>query len=229
MELTDKRAAGGGFTPERVHQELLKALRGETVVPSAHDPAFTYLAERLNIFRFIARGWNRARREEEELKAICSAINTLVELLPKWRDIWANELALFNTSVAGLPDDQRANFEAELATLPPVKISGREIAARGDPFDTGGLDLAALDALVEAANVARRRGLPHTPLIAFSKRIEAWPHIAEDLFKMIDHVLPTVPKLAAYRFIAAVVPEITEDAPTVQAVRTQIMRKRPVR
>jgi hypothetical protein len=164
------------------------------------------------------------RTWRKELENIVHSIYILTEILPKWRDNFDAELASFDNLMDNLPEDSRTEYAAEAA---------RAAADMGQPKgydfrEERQINLAAYDALVKAASVARERGLPLAPMIALSMRIERWRHFAEHLQKVIRHVLPQASKAASYRFIAAVTPDITGEKPTYEAVRSQLMRNRPV-
>jgi hypothetical protein len=220
---TDPQPSVNRFTVESVYRVLLDKkvlLAGKR--PSDKDPAFVYLAQYLNNLQNIARGWKETWREE--LANIDSAIYIITEILPKWHDDFAAEIACFYNLMDNLPEDSRAEYAAEAA-----KTAADMGWPEGyDSREERRIDLAALDALVKAASVARERGLPLAPMIALSMRIERWPHFAEHLQKIFRHVLPEMSKAASYRFIVAVTPDITGETPTKEAVRSQLMRNRPV-
>jgi len=87
-------------------------------------------------------------------------------------------------------------------------------------------DLAAFDALVTAARAARERGLPRAKTV-FIETVptEEWRHFAEYLMAIFQFSVPKQPKAAAYRFIAAVTPDISGEHTTSSAVETAFKKK----
>ena len=85
-------------------------------------------------------------------------------------------------------------------------------------------DLAAFDALANAARVARKRSLLLTfnMMLATSKPTRRWQDFAADLQEAIRGVVPKASKAAVYELIVAVVPYITGKRPTYFAVETEL-------
>jgi hypothetical protein len=86
-------------------------------------------------------------------------------------------------------------------------------------------DLEALQRLLQAARAVRRRGLPlHSLTAMFGGATARWKDFAarlQDLFLQSGFS-----KEGSYRLIVAITPQITEETPTREAVRTFLMRRR---
>jgi hypothetical protein len=85
---------------------------------------------------------------------------------------------------------------------------------------------ASLRNLHDAARAAQAIGAPRS----FTERIlpDKWESYADVLIKFFKRRLPDRPTADRYRFVVAMAPIITGDKPTWEAVRSFVMRKRPV-
>jgi hypothetical protein len=87
--------------------------------------------------------------------------------------------------------------------------------------------LAAIDALIDAANLAQQRNLPRIMVgMVGIPSVRGWKELADELQSLFSLALPDQPKAAAYRFIVAVVPILTGEHPTLEAVQTALKKKR---
>ena len=121
---------------------------------------------------------------------------------------WREQLAEIDTAIETLT----TVLPEHLKSYGPVTSDD----ARLGPFIT--LALAA-----RYADAARKRGLPfadHRP------PVEAWTGTARSLMKVFEALLPKQTTEAGYRFVVAVTPLITGDAPTFHAVKTAFKRHR---
>jgi hypothetical protein len=216
---TNPPASGRRFTPESIHSLLREVLIGNEKLPSPRSRALMTLAGSLNDLQAIARSWKGSWRTD--LASIYYSIYILKENLPKWRDEYAKELATFDHFINKLAP-------GEYAALSSGSANNIDQPADQDFREEGRLNLAALNGLVEAASVAYKRGLPLAPMITLAMPIEGWTWFAQHLQMVFHHTLPEVSKAAGYRFIAAVTPDITGEAPTYSAVETQLKKNRPV-
>ncbi len=81
---------------------------------------------------------------------------------------------------------------------------------------------------VTAAGAARELGLPMTnnPMLVIAPPTDKrWEHFGEQLAAIFHSALPGRSKEAAYRFIKAVVPDITGEQPSFEAIKTAFKKK----
>jgi hypothetical protein len=121
---------------------------------------------------------------------------------------WREQLAQIDAAIKILT----TVLPEHLKSYAPVAVE----ALRLDPFFT--LALAA-----RYADAARKRGLP---FVDHSPPVEAWTDAAQSLMKIFEASLPKQTTEAGYRFVVAVTPLITGDAPTFDAVKTAFKRDR---
>ena len=97
------------------------------------------------------------------------------------------------------------------------------------PVDDGFTDDVRLGPLITLAlagryaDAARKRGLS---FVDHRPPVEAWTDTARSLMKIFEASLPKQTMEASYRFVVAVTPLITGDAPTFDAVKTAFKRDR---
>jgi hypothetical protein len=195
----------GPFTREMAHTALREALKGNARLPSPGGSAVAHLVCYLNLLWWKVWGWTGPWLEEQgRHEMIAWAIQVLTEVLPL----------------------QRKDYIA--ATTPGEwKIKGAAgTAAKARE------DLATFKALVAAARKARRRGLPlaFNMMLVMSKPIYRWQDFAEDSHRVFLSALSRVDKTAkfkeaGYRFIRAIVPQITGEQPGYNAVKTELTRE----
>jgi hypothetical protein len=172
----------------------------QTKRPGSSDPAIVELSFALRSFRRRFEGWSGPWSTAfEEFRKIEEAIALLSDTLPSHRRTYSEAVAAI----------------ARFGTTQDWAI----IVARAQ--------LSAFDELVKAARAARAVGLPLAPEtgIIETPRTERWSDFAHELQAHFNHALPRRPKDAAYRFIAEVVPAITGEHPSFEAVKTVFKRK----
>lgn len=212
------------FTPKMV-KELLrnKILKGAALRRTSMlklSSAAYVLAGYLNFLRWRAQNWIgpwKTHHDERELGV--KAIVWLTKIYPSHRESLAAEICAMEQWENAPARSVREATAAKLGIPcgPDFKDGLAKLRA----------DLAAMDALIAAAWVARERGLPLAhPMNVTSPAAELWPDIAEDLQKMLLAVLPAAGLEASYHFIEAVVPTITGEKPTYPAVKTAFVMKR---
>ena len=115
--------------------------------------------------------------------------------------------------------------------LPPL---GAEVAAALASSD-GNLELTrqnreALDVISNLSKAVTAAGecaaLLH-PALRLSATVR-WEQYARDLMALLRQALPLSTKESGYRFLVAVIPDITGETPTLQAVKTHLKKDRPV-
>ena len=188
------------FTPAKVHDLLAaKVLKGEKTLPPRNDPAIANLCHSLN------------------------ALQTLVKL----RTVdWKNS------------SSQRQQLASAMIVmeevLPPL---GDEVAeALRFASDDGNLELSrqcreALDVisnLTKAVTAAGECAALLHPALRLSATVR-WEQYARDLIALFYQALSLSSKESGYRFLVAVMPDITGEAPTFQAVKTHLKKDRPVK
>lgn len=187
------------ITPESIYVVLRDTvLKGKDALPASTDPVIERLANYLNGMRWSFKGWTGPWREDEKkIQSIVEAIRLLTEFLPQQREEYVTTL------------------------------SGYERWHMTDAAGKARADLAAIDALLCAAQNVRARKLPLSNLmIAVSPQNETWMHYARRLQEIFQQMLPGRSKAAAYRFIVAVAPLVSGEEPTIQAVTTAFKKRR---
>jgi hypothetical protein len=185
------------FTLGMLLAVLREVLKGDVTLPVPTTIAPLMFC--LNGICSKVKGWAGPWREEQKQLAMAAeAIRILIEFLPTQRNIYV--------ALAGASE----------------RLCKKEAAAKTQA------DLAALDSLISAARVARKRGLPLTlnAMLVAPSPTEGWTDIAEELRELFHSVLPDASKEAGYRFVKAVVPTITGESPSFDAIKTVFKRHR---
>lgn len=241
------------FTPDGVRTLLReKVLKGKAPLPRRGDPALVSLSFALRELRGQVQGWKGPWPVQlEDAGRIEEAIWVLTEILPAQRVAYASEptaLEHWGTAEAGA-EAHRKTFEAGIA------VARARLASKGEEAEIAAFDanveaarvrnaqrevdadraaeeararLAAFDALVKAARAAREVGLPmiHNPTLVMGRITQRWRDFGQLLATIFSSSFPDLSVAAAYRFIAAVTPEITGEHPTVEAVKTEFKKRR---
>jgi hypothetical protein len=186
------------FTPERVHFLLREALNDNTPLPGSNSLVIKHLAWCLNLFRWKVWGWNGPwLQEREQWEKVVEAIQTLIDI----------------------PPDQRDEYVAIADGFDRWNLTKAATEARAD--------LAAFDALIAAAAAAAKCGLPlMLNTMIETEEIRGWRDVAMELEAIFHAALPAAPKEAGYRFIKAAMPDIADEDPDLEAVKTELRQKR---
>lgn len=199
------------FTPKRVQDLLREVLKNKTKLPNLDSPGLIDLAWVLNILHWKVKGWRGPwPRELEKRDAIADAIYCLTEDFPDQRKHYLAEVEMCERweTDESLSESKRLYF-----------AKAREDAQAR---------LIALDDLTAAAERARELGLPmiFSPELVMSSPTKRWVDIAKDLRWALEMAVPDCSKESVYRFIEAVVPDITGEQPSHEAVKTAFKKKR---
>lgn len=200
------------FTPEAVFRLLEDmVLKGSGKRPRRTDPAIAQLALALNAIQLNVRSEYDAWSEEpQRLQRIKDAMEVLIESLPKQLDYYAAIARGTNC------------IDCAGERLKPTRQDGSVVKAR----------LSLFNELILTAKAARDLDLPQALNVLFFPTrdgrppIKGWMGIAPELLRAFHYLLPGQPREAAYRFIAAVMPTITNEKPTLEAVKTAFKKKR---
>ncbi len=192
--------AKGHFTPEELRDLLAtKVLKEVEKLPPRNDPAIANL---------------------------CHSLNALQNLVKLRTVDWKNS------------SSQRQQLASAMIVmeevLPPL---GDEVAeALRFASDNGNLELTrqyreALDVISNLSKAVTTAGecavLLH-PALRLTGTVR-WEQYARHLVALLHQALPASSKESGYRFLVAVMPDITGEAPTFQAVKTHLKKDRPVK
>jgi hypothetical protein len=208
------------FTRKKVDDLLGAKLKGNVLLPNPSGPAVGGLVFHLNFLQWKVRGWTGPwSKEQNRREMIAGAIQYLIEALPPQREDYVAELDLAGKKWEWNNEDV-AKEAAETAAKAMMNASA---------------DLAAFDALIAALITARERGLPltfnwmlsslHEPILGRPKF--RWLEFVRELYDAFDRAVPNAGKRAIYRLIEAVVPDISGEHPSYDAIETEL--KRPKR
>jgi hypothetical protein len=163
-------------------------------------------------FRLAAFNGSEIRQEREDTERVRSALETLVTWLQQidWaydRHMVAHRL--FGGTLNTSPLNTSALNEGPQGKLPQLQK-----------------ERASLRNLHDAARAAQALGAPRS----FTEKIlpDKWESYARVWIQFFKRRLPDRPTADCYRFVVAMAPIITQDEPTLEAVRSFIMRERPV-
>jgi hypothetical protein len=194
----------GPFTAESLFELLNKVLLTTDRAARRGDRGIADFASHLNLMaqraNIEASVWTQ---EAENIERALPAIETLINVLPLMAPDYVE--AASNRNFHGLP------FSTEMTAK--VQRSRQE--------------LETLERLYQAALAARRLGLPRAFYPAVHHYTK-WKYFASDLAELFHEYLPGHSKEAGYRFIKEVVPSITDETTTIEAVKSQLKKKRPV-
>jgi hypothetical protein len=140
-------------------------------------------------------------------------------------------------TVHGTNSDRREQLAFAMrivdTVLPPL---GAEVAEALAWFDDGNLELTrqyreALDVISNLAKAVTEAGecavLLH-PALRLTGTVR-WEQYARDLIALFRQALPASSKESGYRFLVAIMPDITGETPTFDAVKTHLKKDRPVK
>jgi hypothetical protein len=188
----------GSFTAEIVHGLLKAALKGSQRVPGVASLEVRGLAQLLTkVQRTVV--YRRDHLPEDLKKA--NAIRVLTE--------------------GGV--DMVADYAAACIMRPAYMGDELDFPSE-DEFVRARSDLKAINALVAAAEVARKHGFPSLPVGVLDAPVEHWPGYALILMEAFKAATGGS-KEAAYRFVAAVTPRLTGEEPTVGAIKVEVIRR----
>ena len=85
-----------------------------------------------------------------------------------------------------------------------------------------------IDGLTQAVTMASHCSILLHPAMRRETTVK-WEQYSRDLLIQFKHVLPNSKKESGYRLIVAVMPNITGERPTLEAVKSHIKRNRPVK
>jgi hypothetical protein len=171
----------------------------------------------------VLKGETLPPRNDPAISDLCHSLNALQDLV-KFRTVhWK-------------PNSERRQQLAYAmrvmdTVLPPL---GAEVAAALASSD-GNLELTrqnreALDVISNLSKAVTAAGecaaLLH-PALRLSATVR-WEQYARDLMALLRQALPLSTKESGYRFLVAVIPDITGETPTLQAVKTHLKKDRPV-
>jgi hypothetical protein len=255
QSLANISGTAGSFTPKGVFALLRhEVLKDNATLPRSTDRAFAHLARVLNTLQWKVQGWTGPwPKEQEQLQRIAEAIWVLTEILPAQREDYAASPGNYERwgrtdaavgarahraefdmligaerarlAAAGVP----ANLAAYDANVKKARARNAEMEVRADlAAAEARARLAAFDALITAARVARELGLPlaNNLELVVNPPTERWKDYAEYLQMIFHSALPGRPKAAAYRFIVAVTPAITGQPTTFKAVEAFLKKGR---
>ena len=197
------------FTQQKTFELLREILKGDDPLPSQSGLPLQTIVEYLNIIRWRTHGWNGPwERHHDECQKIADALGVLLEILPSHRESVAAEVRAA----------ERWEHDPKMSAEFPAGLA----EARGH--------VAAMDALIAAAATAYKRGLPLAHMMnVMSAPARRWQDVAPDLKRIFQTALPRCSDAAAYRFIEAVVPDITNERPTFETVKDAFKPSKPKR
>jgi hypothetical protein len=207
-------------------EELRELLRSKVLGPLPKFPTaekIKALALGLALMKDLIRISRASVGEDAERRKIAEATATLIELLPASRDAAA-------ASAVAAAYWRRNPPEGGIAQSALAGKTYQEFLAEAEVGSQA--DVAAHDALLDAANAFFDRGLPHTPvLVAMGQPVERWKGIARHLVRAFNVMLcerKDADHLSeqAYRFLVATIPRITGEEPTFSAVKTFLVQRR---
>jgi hypothetical protein len=183
------------------------------VVREVRVEAFT--PERVHaILRGVLKVGARPKLSSPAVRNLTDALNVIQReaqnSIATWRDHLAEIDAAIETLTTVLPEHLKSYAPVDDGFTDDVRLG---------PFIT--LALAA-----RYADAARKCGLPFVAFADHWGPVEAWTDAARRLMKIFEASLPKQTTEAGYRFVVAVTPLITGDAPTFDAVKTAFKRDR---
>jgi len=194
------------FTPEIVHGLLSAAMKGSQRGPYVKSDKVKRLTRALNrMQQVVTHCRDQLPEETKRATDVAKAIGVLIEEAPKLRGEYAVAL------------DDLKRWTGDESTCPPQQ--------REEWTDRARRDLEALDALVAAAKVAREQRIPLPPIMLLDDRAERWRTHATSLMDAFKEATGGSAE-AGYRFIAAVVPRLTGEGTTPEAVKIELIRQR---
>jgi hypothetical protein len=186
-------------------------LTGPKVADS--DSSIVELATEMNqCFRLAALNASEFKQQREDTERVRVALETLVTCLQQIDSAYDRHMVahrLFGGTLNTSPLNTSALNEGPQGKLPQLKK-----------------ERASLRNLHDAARAAQALGAPRS----FTEKIlpDKWESYAHVWIQFFKRRLPDRPTAACYRFVVAMAPLITGDEPTLEAVRSCIMRKRPL-
>lgn len=237
------------FAPETVFNLLRdRVLKGNSALPAYGDPAIIRLVRVLNaLWGKVRLGRGTWHEELSQREQMIHAIDLFTNVLPSHRDAYATLVNLLERwGIAEGIDDARA----DVVVLDALIAAARATQKRGLPLCINMFDAEALSTpsatgamvgeFAHAVKIARDMLLPFKNVPRQSAAVESnhgdgapvgtlpqrWMDIADDLRTEFKIALPGRPDEAAYRFINAVVPTITGENPTTDAIKTAFTKKR---
>lgn len=205
----------------RVHEQQS---RGRCRVEGRPGKAAAFTSE--SVFALLRERILKANEALPSIKdsgiaQLALALNIIRHQVEETREAWReepNRLKRIDDAIGVLTDEL------------PLQLQYFTEIAGGAQADAPGPLLSAAKELVTSARKVRKHGVPQGINMLFlpSLPIKSWMDIATDLQKVFSNALPGQPKAAIYRFIAEVVPAITGETPTVEAVKTAFKKKRVV-
>jgi hypothetical protein len=191
------------FTPDVVREILQKAIKETANTPRPSQSSIEDLAWHLSCINRYALADKQLLTTEKDTEAIHKAIEVLIALLPEKRRPYL-EVA----EVAAVFAD-----EARDAALVKASLQARK-------------DLAAIDGLIAALDVMKKRELPNDiglPVSIPTNPTYQWHEIAPWIQNAFHSCLSGQSKDAGYRFVAKVVPY--GEKPTDGAVKIEVLTR----
>ncbi len=194
--MSEEANSGELFTPEIVHSLLKQVLKGSQHVPARESERIFMLVGDLNVIKRLAT--YRSSIDPEVIES-ATHLASAISNLTKYLPMIRQEYA----GVLQCVEDSRW------------------------PAADAQADLDAIDALVAAARTVAERGLlSHSPALAPAPAVARWTGAARPLMNIFKKAIDGASTEAGYRFIQAVIPQIAGEAPTLEAVKTELKRGR---